>query len=135
MEFILSCLTVCICIEIMMSSIMQQLGFKGMLCLPVSITALAASFESGSSVLYTLQEPFSGILNEEARRSPSGVHDTEVTKSQEEVSFGFLTHHAPASILMAHTFDLHYMAVMLASNGTKSYIAIQNSTLLFFVVV
>ncbi|XP_056591110.1 contactin-associated protein-like 5 isoform X1 [Triplophysa dalaica] len=91
-----------------------QTAFDG----PNCRTALAASFESGSTVLYTLQEPFSGILNEEARRSPAGVHDTEVTISQEEVSFGFLTHHAPASILMAHTLDLHYMAVMLASNGS-----------------
>lgn len=87
----------------------------------MSITALAASFESGSSVLYTLQEPFSGILNEEARRSPAGFHDAEVTKSQEKVSFGFLTHHVPALILTAHTVDQHYMAVMLTSNGTKSY--------------
>lgn len=94
---------------------------QGMLCLYVSITALAASFESGSSILYTLQEPFSGILNEEARRSPAGFHDAEVTKSQEKVSFGFLTHHVPALILTAHTVDQHYMAVMLTSNGTKSY--------------
>ncbi|ROI16245.1 Contactin-associated protein-like 5 [Anabarilius grahami] len=84
----------------------------------VSITALAASFESGSSVLYTLQEPFSGILNEEARRSPARFHDAEVTKSQEKVSFGFLTHHMPALILTAHTLDQHYMAVMLSSNGS-----------------
>ncbi|XP_051532109.1 contactin-associated protein-like 5 isoform X1 [Myxocyprinus asiaticus] len=79
---------------------------------PHCTTALAASFESGSSVLYTLQEPFSGILNEEARQSP------EVTKSQEEVSLGFLTHHAPALLLTAHTLDQRHMAVMLASNGS-----------------
>lgn len=79
----------------------------------MSIPALAASFESGSSVLYTLQEPFSGILNEEARKSPAGL---EVTKSQEKVSFGFLTRHVPALILTAHTLDQHYMAVMLSSN-------------------
>ncbi len=97
---------------------------QGLLCLSVSITALAASFKSGSSVLYTLQEPFSGILNEEARRSPAGFHDAEVTKSQEKVSFGFLTHHVPALILTAHTLDQHYMAVMLTSNGTKSYITL-----------
>ncbi|KAI2659090.1 Contactin-associated protein-like 4 [Labeo rohita] len=91
---------------------------QGLLCLFLSITALAASFESGSSVLYTLQEPFSGILNEEARRSPAGFHDAEVSKSQEKVSFGFLTHHVPAVILTAHTLDQHYMAVMLTSNGS-----------------
>lgn len=98
---------------------------QGLLCLSVSITALAASFESGSSVLYTLQEPFSGILNEEARRSPARFHDAEVTKSQEKVSFGFLTHHVPALILTAHTLDQHYMAVMLSSNGTKSYVTLK----------
>uniref|UniRef100_A0A8C1J8U0 Contactin associated protein-like 5 like n=1 Tax=Cyprinus carpio TaxID=7962 RepID=A0A8C1J8U0_CYPCA len=81
-------------------------------------TQTSASFESGSSVLYTLQEPFSGILNEEARRSPAGFHDAEVTKSQEKVSFGFLTHHVPALILTAHTLDQHYLAVMLTSNGS-----------------
>uniref|UniRef100_A0A673K6Y0 Contactin-associated protein-like 5 n=1 Tax=Sinocyclocheilus rhinocerous TaxID=307959 RepID=A0A673K6Y0_9TELE len=91
-----------------------QTAFDG----PHCRTALAASFESGSSVLYTLQEPFSGILNEEARRSPAGFHDAEVTKSQEKVSFGFLTHHVPALILTAHTLDQHYMAVMLTSNGS-----------------
>ncbi|KTF81564.1 hypothetical protein cypCar_00012130 [Cyprinus carpio] len=90
-----------------------QTAFDG----PHCRTALAASFESGSSVLYTLQEPFSGILNEEARRSPAGFHDAEVTKSQEKVSFGFLTHHVPALILTAHTLDQHYLAVMLTSNG------------------
>uniref|UniRef100_A0A8C1AQQ4 Contactin associated protein family member 5 like n=1 Tax=Cyprinus carpio carpio TaxID=630221 RepID=A0A8C1AQQ4_CYPCA len=95
-----------------------QTAFDG----PHCRTALAASFESGSSVLYTLQEPFSGILNEEARRSPAGFHDAEVTKSQEKVSFGFLTHHVPALILTAHTLDQHYLAVMLTSNGTKSYV-------------
>lgn len=88
----------------------------------MSIPALAASFESGSSVLYTLQEPFSGILNEEARKSPAGL---EVTKSQEKVSFGFLTRHVPALILTAHTLDQHYMAVMLSSNGTKSYVTLK----------
>ncbi len=97
---------------------------RGLLCLSVSIKALAASFESGSSVLYTLQEPLSGILNEETRRSPAGFHDAEVTKSQEKVSFGFLTHHVPALILTAHTVGQHYMAVMLTSNGTKSYITL-----------
>uniref|UniRef100_A0A8C2H0Y8 Contactin associated protein-like 5 like n=1 Tax=Cyprinus carpio TaxID=7962 RepID=A0A8C2H0Y8_CYPCA len=91
-----------------------QTAFDG----PHCRTALAASFESGSSILYTLQEPFSGILNEEARRSPAGFHDAEVTKSQEKVSFGFLTHHVPALILTAHTVDQHYMAVMLTSNGS-----------------
>uniref|UniRef100_A0A673GEW9 Contactin-associated protein-like 5 n=1 Tax=Sinocyclocheilus rhinocerous TaxID=307959 RepID=A0A673GEW9_9TELE len=91
-----------------------QTAFDG----PHCRTALAASFESGSSVLYTLQEPFSGILNEEARRSPAGFHDAEVTKSQEKVSFGFLTHHVPALILTAQTVDQHYMAVMLTSNGS-----------------
>uniref|UniRef100_A0A8C1JAJ3 Contactin associated protein-like 5 like n=1 Tax=Cyprinus carpio TaxID=7962 RepID=A0A8C1JAJ3_CYPCA len=91
-----------------------QTAFDG----PHCRTALAASFESGSSVLYTLQEPFSGILNEEARRSPAGFHDAEVTKSQEKVSFGFLTHHVPALILTAHTLDQHYLAVMLTSNGS-----------------
>uniref|UniRef100_A0A672KAX8 Contactin associated protein-like 5 like n=1 Tax=Sinocyclocheilus grahami TaxID=75366 RepID=A0A672KAX8_SINGR len=92
-----------------------QTAFDGPHC------RIAASFESGSSVLFTLQETFSGILNEEARRSPAGFHDAEVTKSQEKVSFGFLTHHVPALILTAHTVDQHYMAVMLTSNGTKSY--------------
>uniref|UniRef100_A0A671M322 Contactin-associated protein-like 5 n=1 Tax=Sinocyclocheilus anshuiensis TaxID=1608454 RepID=A0A671M322_9TELE len=91
-----------------------QTAFDG----PHCRTAIAASFESGSSVLYTLQEPFSGIPNEEARRSPAGFHDAEVTKSQEKVSFGFLTHHVPALILTAHTVDQHYMAVMLTSNGS-----------------
>uniref|UniRef100_A0A8C1Z4U1 Contactin associated protein-like 5 like n=1 Tax=Cyprinus carpio TaxID=7962 RepID=A0A8C1Z4U1_CYPCA len=91
-----------------------QTAFDG----PHCRTALAASFESGSSVLYTLQEPFSGILNEEARRSPAGFHDADVTKSQEKVSFGFLTHHVPALILTAHTLDQHYLAVMLTSNGS-----------------
>lgn len=91
----------------------------------MSITALAASFESGSSVLYTLQEPFSGILNEEARKSPAGFHNAEVSKSQEKVSFGFLTRHVPALILTAHTLDQHYMAVMLSSNGTKSYVTLK----------
>ncbi|XP_051528143.1 contactin-associated protein-like 5 isoform X1 [Myxocyprinus asiaticus] len=91
-----------------------QTAFDG----PHCKTALAASFESGSSVLYTLQELFSGILNEEARQSPAGFHDSEVTKPQEEISLGFLTHHAPALILSAHTFDQRHMAVMLASNGS-----------------
>nr|XP_021335544.1 contactin-associated protein-like 5 isoform X4 [Danio rerio] len=91
-----------------------QTAFDG----PHCRKALAASFESGSSVLYTLQEPFSGILNEEARRSPAGFHDAEVAKSQEKVSFGFLTRHVPALILMAHTLDQNYMAVMLTSNGS-----------------
>ncbi|XP_043107209.1 contactin-associated protein-like 5 isoform X2 [Puntigrus tetrazona] len=86
-----------------------QTAFDG----PHCRMALAASFESGSSVLYTLQEPFSGILNEEA-----WFHDAEVIKSQEKVSFGFLTHHVPALILTAHTLDQHYLAVMLTSNGS-----------------
>lgn len=91
----------------------------------LSILAISASFERGTSVTYALQEPFSVIRKQEPKQLQSNKHPDTV-RSQENVAFGFLTKHAPALLLSALSHDHRYMAVTLTQNG-KSYLFFENS--------
>ncbi|KAG5262097.1 hypothetical protein AALO_G00292190 [Alosa alosa] len=78
-------------------------------------TEVSMSFESGSSVTYTFQEPFSVVRNKS--RQSSAIF-AQSSKSRENVAFGFLTSQAPAMLLTVSTYHQQYMAAILAPNGS-----------------
>ncbi len=80
------------------------------------------SFESGSSVTYTFQEPFSVMRNHS--RQSSAIF-AQSSNSRESIAFSFLTTQTPAMLLTVNTYHQQYMAIILAHNGT-------NIILLFF---
>ncbi|XP_036443090.1 LOW QUALITY PROTEIN: contactin-associated protein-like 5 [Colossoma macropomum] len=84
---------------------------------PKCKTAISASFERGTSLMYALQEPFSVMRNQDAKQLQSGTY-SEAVKSRENVAFGFLTRHAPALLLTAQSNDQRYMAITLTQNGS-----------------
>lgn len=82
----------------------------------LSLLAISASFERGTSVTYTLQEPFSVMQNQDAKRLQSSIRSVAV-KSRENVAFGFMTSHAQVLLLTAQSYDRRYMAITLNANG------------------
>ncbi|KAL0160549.1 hypothetical protein M9458_044274, partial [Cirrhinus mrigala] len=66
---------------------------------------VSVSFESGSSVTYTFQEPFS-VMRNHSRHS----------NSRESIAFSFLTTQTPAMLLTVNTYHQQYMAIILAHN-------------------
>ncbi|XP_048854339.1 LOW QUALITY PROTEIN: contactin-associated protein-like 5 [Brienomyrus brachyistius] len=76
---------------------------------------VSLSFELGSSVTYTFQEPFSVMRN---RSAQSPTLYAESGKSRENVAFSFMTSHCPAMLLAVSTFYGQYMAIILAQNGS-----------------
>ncbi|XP_030626430.1 contactin-associated protein-like 5 [Chanos chanos] len=76
---------------------------------------VSVSFESGSSVTYTFQEPFSVMRN--TSRQTSAIY-AQSSKSRENIAFSFFTTHAPAMLLTVSTYHQQYMAVILAQNGS-----------------
>uniref|UniRef100_A0AAY4DU31 Contactin-associated protein-like 5 n=1 Tax=Denticeps clupeoides TaxID=299321 RepID=A0AAY4DU31_9TELE len=78
-------------------------------------TEVSVSFESGSSVTYTFQEPFSVMRNKS--RQSSAIF-AQSSKSRESIAFSFLTNQAPAMLLTVSTYHQQYMAVILSLNGS-----------------
>ncbi|KAI1899439.1 hypothetical protein AGOR_G00061800 [Albula goreensis] len=78
-------------------------------------TEVSMSFETGSSVTYTFQEPSSVIGNKTA---PSSTIYTEKSLSQENIAFRFLTTHTPAMLLAVSTYYQQYIAIILTHNGS-----------------
>ena len=82
--------------------------------LSLSPTEVSVSFESGTSVTYTFQEPFSVMRNKS--RQSSTIY-AQNSKSRENVAFRFLTTKAPAMLMTVTTYHQQYMAIILAHNG------------------
>lgn len=74
------------------------------------------SFESGTSVTYTFQEPFSVMRNSSR---PSSAILAQSSRSRENVAFRFLTTTSPAMLMIVTTYQQQYMAIILAHNGTQ----------------
>ncbi|XP_030626504.1 contactin-associated protein-like 5 [Chanos chanos] len=91
----------------------SQTAFDGLHC----TTAVSAAFESGSSITYTFQEPFSVMLNQDVKQGFNDEHG-ECIKCRENVGFGFQTRHAPTLLLSAQSHNQRYMAITLTHNGT-----------------
>uniref|UniRef100_A0AAR2KID6 Contactin associated protein-like 5a n=1 Tax=Pygocentrus nattereri TaxID=42514 RepID=A0AAR2KID6_PYGNA len=76
---------------------------------------VSVSFEKGSSVTYTFQEPFSVMQNRTAQvSSASSVY----SKSRDNMALSFLTTQSPAMLLTINTFSQQYVAIILARNGS-----------------
>uniref|UniRef100_A0A671SPW2 Contactin-associated protein-like 5 n=1 Tax=Sinocyclocheilus anshuiensis TaxID=1608454 RepID=A0A671SPW2_9TELE len=76
---------------------------------------VSVSFESGSSVTYTFQEPFS-VMHNHSRQS-SAIF-AQSSNSRESIAFSFLTTQTPAMLLTVNTYHQQYMAIILAHNGS-----------------
>uniref|UniRef100_A0A8C1JI47 Contactin associated protein-like 5b n=1 Tax=Cyprinus carpio TaxID=7962 RepID=A0A8C1JI47_CYPCA len=76
---------------------------------------VSVSFESGSSVTYTFQEPFSVMRNHS--RQSSAIF-AQSSNSRESIAFSFLTTQTPAMLLTVNTYHQQYMAIILAHNGS-----------------
>ncbi|GAA6095802.1 contactin-associated protein-like 5 isoform X2 [Tachysurus ichikawai] len=77
---------------------------------------VSVSFERGSSVTYTFQEPFSVIQNRTQVSSSSS--SSVYSKSRDNMALSFLTTQSPAMLLTINTFTQQYVAVILARNGS-----------------
>uniref|UniRef100_A0AAY4DAE9 Contactin associated protein-like 5a n=1 Tax=Denticeps clupeoides TaxID=299321 RepID=A0AAY4DAE9_9TELE len=78
-------------------------------------TAVSAAFESSSSVTFNFEERSSRGRSESSKPSPAR---TEVRRTRDRITFGFMTRHAPAVLLLAQTHTQRYMAILLAKNGS-----------------
>ncbi|XP_066511823.1 contactin-associated protein-like 5 [Hoplias malabaricus] len=76
---------------------------------------VSVSFESGTSVTYTFQEPFS-VMRNKSRQSSTIF--AQSSKSRENVAFSFLTTRVPSMLMTVTTYHQQYMAIILAHNGT-----------------
>lgn len=72
------------------------------------------SFESGASVTYIFQEPFSVIQNRSAAvlSVPS-----QYSKTRDNMALSFQTTQSPAMLLTVNTLSQQYVAIVLARNG------------------
>uniref|UniRef100_A0A8C9SSW0 Contactin-associated protein-like 5 n=1 Tax=Scleropages formosus TaxID=113540 RepID=A0A8C9SSW0_SCLFO len=77
---------------------------------------VSMSFETGSSVVYTFQEPFSVMRNGSAQSSPTS--HAQSSRFRENVALSFRTTQIPAMLLAVTTFYQEYMAIILAHNGS-----------------
>ncbi|KAK3527922.1 hypothetical protein QTP86_011750 [Hemibagrus guttatus] len=82
---------------------------------PLCQTEVSVSFESGTSVIYTFQEPFSVMRN--SSRQTSSIF-AQSSRSRENVAFRFLTSESPAMLMTVTTYQLQYLAIILAHNGS-----------------
>ncbi|XP_076869296.1 contactin-associated protein-like 5 [Brachyhypopomus gauderio] len=76
---------------------------------------VSVSFESGTSVTYTFQEPFSVMRNKSGQ---SSAIYAQSSKSRENVAFRFLTTKTPAMLMTVTTYHQQYMTIILAHNGS-----------------
>ncbi|XP_062845346.1 contactin-associated protein-like 5 isoform X2 [Trichomycterus rosablanca] len=76
---------------------------------------VSVSFESGTSVTYSFQEPFSVMRN--TSRQSSAIY-AQNSRSRENVAFRFLTTKSPAMLMTVTTYQQQYMAIILARNGS-----------------
>ncbi|XP_075465882.1 contactin-associated protein-like 5 isoform X2 [Ascaphus truei] len=76
---------------------------------------VSAMFEAGTSVTYVFQEPYPVSKNSNA--SSSAIYADTVV-SRENITFSFLTGHAPSLLLHINSFFQDYMAVLLCTNGS-----------------
>ncbi|MGH0137107.1 UNVERIFIED_CONTAM: hypothetical protein FKN15_062860 [Acipenser sinensis] len=89
-------------------------AYRGPLCKK----EVSLLFEAGSSVTYTFQEPLSVSSN---KSSQSSAIYAEMSKSQENIAFSFLTTHTPAMLLSVTTYYHEYVAVILSKNEEVDY--------------
>ncbi|XP_017314494.2 contactin-associated protein-like 5 isoform X3 [Ictalurus punctatus] len=87
-----------------------RLQLNGQLFIEVSV-----SFESGTSVTYTFQEPFSVTRNTSVQ---SSAIYAQSSRSRENIAFRFLTTKSPAMLMTVTTYQQQYMAIILARNGS-----------------
>ncbi|XP_060767941.1 contactin-associated protein-like 5 [Neoarius graeffei] len=78
-------------------------------------TEVSVSFERGTSVMYTFQEPFSVMHN--TSRQSSAIY-AQSSKSRENVAFRFVTTKSPAMLMTVTTYQQQYLAIILAQNGS-----------------
>ncbi|KAM9493648.1 contactin-associated protein-like 5 isoform 1-T1 [Clarias gariepinus] len=78
-------------------------------------TEVSVSFESGTSVTYMFQEPYS-VMQNTSRQSSAIL--AQSSRSRENVAFRFLTTRSPAMLMTVTTYQQQYMAIILAHNGT-----------------
>ncbi|XP_017314493.2 contactin-associated protein-like 5 isoform X2 [Ictalurus punctatus] len=78
-------------------------------------TEVSVSFESGTSVTYTFQEPFSVTRNTSVQ---SSAIYAQSSRSRENIAFRFLTTKSPAMLMTVTTYQQQYMAIILARNGS-----------------
>ncbi|XP_078259443.1 contactin-associated protein-like 5 [Rhinoraja longicauda] len=76
---------------------------------------ISASFESGTSLLYTLQEPVTVVKN---LSDLTPAASSELTFLRENIAFSFRTMHTPCILLYVSSFNEEYMAVTLSKNGS-----------------
>ncbi|XP_069790956.1 contactin-associated protein-like 5 isoform X2 [Narcine bancroftii] len=75
---------------------------------------ISAFFEPGTSLVYTLQEPYKFAKN----LSDSSAVPSELTFIRENIAFSFRTIQTPCILLHVSTFHEEYMAVTLSKNGS-----------------
>lgn len=78
------------------------------------LSEVSASFEAGTSVTYTFQEPYPVTKN--ASTSSSAIY-VDAVVSKENIAFSFLTAHTPSLLLYINTYFHEYLAVILSKNG------------------
>ncbi|KAM9801747.1 contactin-associated protein-like 5 isoform 1-T1 [Syngnathus typhle] len=74
---------------------------------------VSVSFDKESSLTYTLQEPFSVMLNKSLQAESSSS-----SRAREDFSFSFITSQSPALLLSVSTLSRQYIAVIVARNGS-----------------
>ncbi|XP_077583555.1 contactin-associated protein-like 5 isoform X2 [Stigmatopora nigra] len=74
---------------------------------------VSASFDRESSLTYSLQEPFSVMLNKSLQAGSNSK-----SRAKEDFSFSFITSQSPAMLLSISTLSHQYIAVIVAKNGS-----------------
>ncbi|XP_072881480.1 contactin-associated protein-like 5 isoform X2 [Hemitrygon akajei] len=76
---------------------------------------ISAIFEPGTSLVYTLQEPFTLVKN---LSDLSSAASSEHTFLRENIAFSFRTTHTPCMLLYVSCLNEEYLAVTLSKNGS-----------------
>uniref|UniRef100_A0A3B5K021 Contactin-associated protein-like 4 n=1 Tax=Takifugu rubripes TaxID=31033 RepID=A0A3B5K021_TAKRU len=79
-------------------------------------TEVSASFQSGTSVSYTIQEPPEFTRNSSI--APSSIH-SDVSLRGENVSLSFRTFQSPAVLFYVGSFYREYLAVLVHAHGEE----------------
>ncbi|CAK6981274.1 contactin-associated protein-like 5 [Scomber scombrus] len=85
---------------------------------PTCKDEVSVSFDRESSVTFTFQEPFSVMQNRSSQASSVSRGSSSSSRAREDVAFSFVTSQSPAMLLTVSTFSQHYIAVILARNGS-----------------
>ncbi|XP_078539528.1 contactin-associated protein-like 5 [Lissotriton helveticus] len=81
---------------------------------PFCKNEVSALFASGSTINYAFREPYTGTMN--ASVPPSSIY-ADTGPPKENISFKFLTAHAPCILISINYFQ-NSMAVILSQNGS-----------------